>query len=188
MQSTRTIAPLFTWRSAIAESDLPATTRHVLLTLSCYMNERGGSAYPGAARLAHDSGLHPDTVRDHLKRAVGLGWIKVLRRGGSNSGGQRLATEYSASVPGVVNPQSDATGGPERVDWGSSSARPGVQDPPISSVITPENSRGAPLFSTDHPPDPNCVRCRGVGQFWSGAGAHVVCSCCDPRPIVAVEQ
>lgn len=154
-QPTRQLAPLFTWRSAIADSDLPPTTRHVLLTLSCYMNERGGSAYPGSARIAHDSGLHRDTVKDHLAQATDKGWIRVLQQGGSISGGKRLATEYVASVPGVLDPQSQTTGGPDRSDWGSSPVRLGVQDPPISSLITPRNSR-------------RCIRCQGQGSFWDG--------------------
>lgn len=180
MQTTRTIAPLFTWRSAIAESDLPATTRHVLLTLSTYMNERGGSAYPGSARLAKDSGLHQSTVKDHLKSAADLGWIRILRKGGSPKEGQRMATEYAAAVPGVVGTRwSDPS------DRGSSPRGPGVQDAPITPVITPKNSRGA--SQNDKPPDPACIRCHGSGLLY-GSEATRRCSCtfvADPGAVVA---
>lgn len=134
------LAPLFTWRSAIAESDLHPTTRHVLLTLSCYMNERGGSAYPGSTRLARDSGLNLSTVKEHLRRARDEGWLIVLARGGSTPDGGRKASEYVASVPGVEDPRSSLTGRPDRVDRSSSPRRPVVQDDPISSVITSEIS------------------------------------------------
>ena len=40
------LSPLFTWRSALADSDLEPPTRHVGLAISLYMNERGGSAFP----------------------------------------------------------------------------------------------------------------------------------------------
>ncbi len=35
----------WTWRHGILKSDLPATTRHVLLTISCHMNDLGEGAY-----------------------------------------------------------------------------------------------------------------------------------------------
>lgn len=176
-QTTRTIAPLFTWRSAIAESDLPPTTRHVLLTLSTYMNERGGSAYPGSARLAKDSGLHADTVKHHLREAVRLDWIRVVTQGGSVAGGKRLAAEYVASVPGVEDPRYSDDRGSCSDDRGSRTARPGADDPPITSVNTPENSRAA---------DPSCIRCHGDGHFYSGAGFDRGCPCVDTRPMVEV--
>lgn len=164
-ETTRTIAPLFTWRSAIAESDLAPTTRHVLLTLSTYMNERGGSAYPGAARLAKDSGLHIDTVKDHLRKADVAGWLKVVMPGGSIAGGKRLATEYVASVPGVEDPRYPDDRGSCSDDRGSSPVRPGVQDPPITSLITPENSR---RVSVSAPPP---WRANGVGPMdWGTNG------------------
>lgn len=148
---TRTIAPLFTWRSAIAESDLPPTTRHVLLTLSTYMNERGGSAYPGSTRLARDSGLHVDTVKEHLRRARDAGWLNVVAPGGSIAGGVRLATEYVAALPGVEDPRYPRDRGSSPDDRGFSPSRPGVQDPPITSVNTPVISR-VPSKSEAAPP------------------------------------
>jgi len=36
----------WSWRHALLKSDLPATTRHVLLTISCFMNDVGGGCYP----------------------------------------------------------------------------------------------------------------------------------------------
>ena len=33
--------PAWTWRHAILEAELPATTKHVLLTISCFMNDVG---------------------------------------------------------------------------------------------------------------------------------------------------
>lgn len=157
-QTERTIAPLFTWRSAIAESDLAPTTRHVLLALSLYMNERGGSAYPGSARLARDTGLHQATVKGHLQTAVQTGWIEVIRQGGSNLGGRRLASEYVARTPVDNGPDDRArrtTGGSVRDDRGSSTRRPGAQDAPITSLNTPMNSRDdSPLFDSGPVPPP----------------------------------
>jgi len=191
------MAPLFSWRGAIADSDLAPTTRHVLLTLSTYMNERGGSAFPGSARLAHDSGLHQDTVKTHLRDAVDRGWLRVVAPGGSLAGGKRLATQYAASVPGADDPWSNADRGSSSADRGSSSVRPGVQNPPISSVSTPVNSGASTRFAGD----PNCVQCHGAGEFYGGQHRTIVhgdgtteqrpflrrCPCADARPLVAVE-
>lgn len=93
-----TIKPLFSWRSAIADSDLPPTTRHVALALSTYMSERGDSAFPGAERLAHDTALHVSTVREKLGQLVETGWLVMLERGGTK-GVKRHANVYQASVP-----------------------------------------------------------------------------------------
>lgn len=161
---TRTIAPLFTWRSAIAESALPPTCRHVLLALSLYMNEKGGSAYPGSARLAHDTGLHARTVKEQMSHAEKNGWIRVAQRGGTTKGGKRLASEYVAHIPSHIAVDNDrgsrTTGGADSNDRGSSARPPVAQDHPITSVITPMNSGGsAPK---------NCVRCHGEGSYWDG--------------------
>jgi hypothetical protein len=92
------MSPLFTWRSWICESGLPSTVRLVLFTLSLYMNERGGSAYPGAKRLADDSGLSVRSVKSALAIALEAGCIVETFHGGSPVGGQRKASEYRAVI------------------------------------------------------------------------------------------
>lgn len=137
--SMASLKPLFTWRSAIMDSNLSSTARHVALTLSTYMNERGGSAFPGASRLAHDTALHLDTVKEKLRELERLGWLTCVERGGAPKGGERKANKYAATVPtgGVEHPVPETTGGSEWDDRGSSPARPGVLDPPqLSSEHT----------------------------------------------------
>src|SRR4051812_29224564 len=89
------IKALFTWRSAICESDLPATTRHVALALSLYMSERGDSAHPGATRLARDTGLSERCVRSQLAKLAETGWL-ILRERGGEKGDKRRANVYEA--------------------------------------------------------------------------------------------
>jgi len=87
----------YTWRAAILKSDLPPTTRHVLLTLSCYVNDAGGSAYPSTKTLADDTGLSERAVITHLKFAVEASWLKINKHGFA---GQRWArNEYYPSTP-----------------------------------------------------------------------------------------
>lgn len=145
------LAPLFTWRSALAESDLGPTTRHVALALSLYMNERGGSAYPGPALLARDTGLHLSTVKEKLAELEVKGWLTCIARGGMK-GEARRANEYRAAVPPVAlgDPSFWGTGGPEGGDPSPSPRRPVAQDDPNSPENSPENSGAAP----DGAPDP----------------------------------
>jgi hypothetical protein len=89
---------LFAWQRAIADSALPALTRHVALTLSLYMDADGGSAFPGARRLADDTGQSLRWVRPRLVELVDAGWLDVVERGGLR-GEQRRANRYQARIP-----------------------------------------------------------------------------------------
>lgn len=99
MNDRPSLSRLFTWRTAICDSDLRPVVRHVCLTLSLYMSERGDSAFPGATRLTHDTGLAKRTVLAALGEAEAAGWLRVKVRGSSLRGGRRTATEYAAAVP-----------------------------------------------------------------------------------------
>lgn len=92
------IQPLLTWRSAICDSNLPSTTRHIALTLSLWMNERAASAFPGAGTLAQATGLSERAVREHLRALVTAGWLELVERGGVR-GERKHANHYRASTP-----------------------------------------------------------------------------------------
>jgi len=73
---------LFEWRNAFRavedkspETGLPAGTRHVLLTISMFMNMDGTGAYPGQERIASETGLSINTVKTHIKLAMNRGWL-----------------------------------------------------------------------------------------------------------------
>jgi hypothetical protein len=68
------------WRRRILESTLKSTTRHVLLTLSCYLNKEGDKAYPTTVRLAKETGFSERTVITHLDIAVQEGWLTKSKR------------------------------------------------------------------------------------------------------------
>lgn len=155
----RDFAPLFTWRSAVVDSALPATTRHVLLTLSLHMNERGGSCFPSVDLLSRETGLNRTTVIRQLQVARDSGWLHVQQSQG------RFPNRYAAVVPPANQPSrkttvADDDGGTERqsqtatvADDASNrrfdepepsfSVRPTVaQDDPSSSVVLHESSSG----------------------------------------------
>ncbi|MFD1557064.1 helix-turn-helix domain-containing protein [Paraburkholderia silviterrae] len=87
----------WTWRQAIINSTLPPTTRFVLLTLSCHINDAGEPAYPSTALLADETGLSERAVVTHLRDAAALGWLTVTKHG---YGGQKWArNQYYPRVP-----------------------------------------------------------------------------------------
>lgn len=87
----------WSWRHAVLKSDLPPTTRHVLLTISCFMNDVGGGCYPTQEQLAEASGLTARAIRKHIDAAVDAGWL-VKREHGFR--GQKWRNhEYEATWP-----------------------------------------------------------------------------------------
>lgn len=104
-----------TWRSAIADSELPRTARAVAWALANYMNERGESAFPSVLRLCGDVGnergdgpASKTTVIDALRLLEEHGWLERVASGG----GRGHRSEWQARIPETVqqlNP-SDAPG------------------------------------------------------------------------------
>ena len=180
------ILPLLTWRSAIADSDLTPTQRHVCLAISLYMNEKGGSAFPGSARLAHDTGLHIDTVKSALRSIVKSDWLRVVKKGGTPVGGVRFATVYAANLPVDNDRGSYATGGLEWHDRGSSLADPGVEDAPISSLNS-SGTRELDFHKLAETADPECFMCWGKGFARNPrSGNEGACEC--TKPLAAIEE
>lgn len=89
------------WRTHILK-DGPDNSvyKHVLLTLSCYMNSAGGSCFPAISTLVDDTSLSKPTVVKYLGKAREDGWIQVSKHG---FGGQKWArNEYKADLPKAV--------------------------------------------------------------------------------------
>lgn len=87
----------WSWRHAVLKSSLPATTRHVLLTISCFMNDVGGGCYPTQEQLAEASGLSDRAVRQHIDDAVKAGWL--VRKEHGFRGQKWRNHEYEAAWP-----------------------------------------------------------------------------------------
>jgi hypothetical protein len=103
----------FSWRQAILEAELQPTSKHVLLTLACHMNDAGESCYPSIELLCRETGLSNRTVITHLQIATEEGWIKVDKHG--FAGRQWARNEYRISWPEAVNEVHDhASQGSER--------------------------------------------------------------------------
>lgn len=109
------VKPLYSWRAAICDSDLRPAVRHVALAMSLYMSERGDSAFPGAKRLAHDTGLTERAVRTLLGDLAAAGWLELVARGGLK-GGKRMANLYRATIPNPGLPFTHERGSPVNGD------------------------------------------------------------------------
>ena len=95
----------FSWRGAILKSNLEPTTRHVLLTLACHMNDAGESCYPTISTLCSETGLSKQTIITHLDLARDAGWVVISKHGFK---GQRWANnDYRISWPDMEGGQGD---------------------------------------------------------------------------------
>lgn len=89
------------WRSYIIHyAPESPTYRHVLLTLSCFMDSAGGSCFPSIEKLIECTALSKPSVIKYLNKAEADGWIEKSIHGFSGQGWKRH--EYTASIPEKV--------------------------------------------------------------------------------------
>lgn len=137
----------WSWRHAIIKSSLPATTRHVLLTISCFMNELGDGCYPTQEQIAEATGLSERAVRTHLDLAVEEGWLTRQEHGFK---GQKWRNyEYAAAWPetqhvdeGPERASAPSEEGPERGSKGAE--RASGKDRNVVPPTTPSLSNTTP--------------------------------------------
>jgi|GEM_PF-5191686 len=88
-----TASRAWSWRHAVTQSELPPTTRHVLLTLSIFMDETGASCFPSVEDLVAATGLSKRAVLTHLTAACDGGWLERRRHGFRGQKWRRLEYE-----------------------------------------------------------------------------------------------
>lgn len=89
-----TVSPLFTWRTAIARSDLRSTAKLVAFALSLFMSEAGDSCFPSHATLASHTSLSVSAVKQATKTLGEEGWL--TKQPGQGRG---RSTRYTATTP-----------------------------------------------------------------------------------------
>jgi len=87
----------WSWRQAVAESDLAATTKHVLLTLSLFLSDVGEGVFPSLTTMAGLTSLSAKTVREHLQLARSKGWLDKESR--FAEGGRQKSNLYVVKYP-----------------------------------------------------------------------------------------
>jgi hypothetical protein len=94
----------FKWERLMLLSELPWSTRSVLLALAVYMSADGRNARPGHANLTTITGLSSRSLSRHLAAAVDAGYLRQSYRGGFR-GGRAGATRARASGYEAVVPK-----------------------------------------------------------------------------------
>jgi hypothetical protein len=125
----------------LLKSSLPSTTRHVLLTLSCHVNDAGEPCYPAVDQLCTETGLSKRAVLDALKRGKEEGWIEISKHGFAGQKWNR--NEYRIAWPdkqerGSENlAETEKGGAPRAPIFGEGGAPP-------APIFDEGGARGAP--------------------------------------------
>ncbi len=90
----------FIWERAMTlQPDIQPTTKHVLLTLAVFMDEKA-TCFPSVSLLSERTGLSRRCVCEHLEKANKFGWIKTSLAGHNGKGWKRH--KYKAMIPDNV--------------------------------------------------------------------------------------
>jgi len=142
-KTQRTLNPLFSWRGMVASDEGPSepTTRHVLLTLSLHMNEKGGSCFPSITTLEKETKLARRTILRHIKKATQSGWLSIRKE--HQGGNKWRRNNYTATIPASDRLSPDAG---DRVSQGGDPLSQGGDllsqggDPNDTKVVTQDHS------------------------------------------------
>lgn len=89
------------WRTYILKyGPEEAPQRHLLLTLSCYMDSTGNSCFPKIETLVASTKMSKPTIVKYLKKSREEGWIHVTKHG--YRGRKWKRHEYHADLPEKV--------------------------------------------------------------------------------------
>jgi len=118
------VSRAWSWRHAVLRSGLPATTRHVLLTLSVFMDGTGRSCFPKIEDLVKATALSKKSVITHLGKAVEAGWLRKQLHGYKGQRWRQL--EYESCWPGreTDDPHDPETEGEQEINGGEPGTPP----------------------------------------------------------------
>ncbi len=134
------------WQKAINQSELPHNARHVALVCGFQADWQTHHVMISDEIIAHLTGLSREQVRKRDRPLlVKEGWLKLLYRGGSISGGKRFASRYQLTYPKHRGQQNTGQKSGSQVVPGGSRNR----SPMVLTGVTQTNDRG----HTD-PPSP----------------------------------
>jgi hypothetical protein len=123
------MANLVSWTRAILRSPLPATTRHVLLTLAVHCDDLTSIVSPSTMILALETGLSKGRVCKDLRIAAEAGWIIVRKRSDP-----AIKSTYRLTMPADLNSAGTDPGSTPPLN-------PGGQEP----LTQQQNTRSTPV-------------------------------------------
>lgn len=150
----RLLSPLFTWRSAVAskESRLSPTQRHVALTLSLHMSEKGDSCFPSMARLVDETGLGLSTVRRMMQQLHEAGWLdrQVNASGlGTNRYRAMIPESYQVEEPRPQRAGSADEPRPQQAGTPPAAGAKDVNEDDKEQPLAPQAARARPARKPD---------------------------------------
>jgi DNA-binding transcriptional ArsR family regulator len=99
-QAPRGKLPIWSWRHAIAETDVPPLTKLLCYTLSLDLSDAGKFTRVGVAELCRLSGMSERSVTTHAANAETAGLVTIERV--RNQAGHVTGTRYYPRFPGHV--------------------------------------------------------------------------------------
>lgn len=90
----------FSWEQEVVESELPSTTRLLLLAIAVRMNKLGEGCFPSTEQLCAMTGLSKKAVITHRQNAIDAGWLLTSEMGFRGRKWRRFS--YVAAVPGTT--------------------------------------------------------------------------------------
>lgn len=139
------MSKIWSWRQAIFESQLSATTKLVLSALGSHLNDMGDAMFPSQDRLARLCSLSERSVITHLEIAEQEGWIQSKRK---EIEGRKWASKcYYATWPQEVKEvhPSSSRGVKEVHVRGERDSGRGVKEVHTNSPIELSNELSTPL-------------------------------------------
>ena len=90
-------APVWSWRDAIRQTDVPPLTKLVCMMIACYLSDAGKGWRITVEELMRDTGMGNKAVARHLANAQRAGLLAIVRH--HDGKGYRTATEYQPRFP-----------------------------------------------------------------------------------------
>lgn len=145
---------VWTWRQALLETKLPATTKHVLMVISTHMNDMGEGCYPSTKRISGLASLSERAVCEHIASAIQLGWIESKVHGFNGQGWSR--NEYRPSWPKGTysdaegtDPHAEGTDFDDRKALTEGQSNIPVKHSKEHSIVKKEKKNAKPLITLD---------------------------------------
>lgn len=121
--------PVWSWRHAVAKTNVPTLTKALCWAIGNYLSDAGKGCWPSMGALVADTGMCERSITTHLKTAAAAGLLQVRRI--RNDKGHLGPYTYHPCFPKTVEFQTDIPPSEGGILEGSD---PGAPDAPRESL------------------------------------------------------
>lgn len=153
---TQTRQPVWTWRDAVRQADIPPLTKLVCWALANYITDLGEGCFPSVEALMRDTGLSNRSVSTHTANAVAAGLLEIDKR--AAPGGKFTLNVYMPRFPDhcdLVRPGDER--GRNAPREGGSRGKNRVKDIHAADATPPLPREGASHGETCSPREPDDI-------------------------------